>query len=451
MKLFLKPFKVAHANSLTAFNPAIWAQESLIVLEQKQVAANFVHRDFSNQIQAFGDTVHTRRPGKFYAKRKTTADQVSIQDASSTDVQIVLNQHLHTSFTIKDGEESLAMQSLVATYLEPAMTAITRALDEIVLSAAYAGLENHVGRLGTAASKASCIALDTKFNQLNVPADDPRYCFLTPTSKGDLLAETSFTKANEIGTTDAVRKAYLGELFGVNYMMTQLAPTIDAGALTLITATNTNALAKGATGSFTVGAASGTLAAGMWVTAAGIPYFVTACTPSTAITLDRPLDEAIGATDVFTFVTQAQIDTNTYAAGYAKELLYKTELAQRGQLFNLKLDLQRYGALSEASFATLLLPHIPTATTVTANDVIGLGPAGNWNMAWHPNAIALVTRPLSAIPAGMGARSSVASSRGFGLRVTTGYSILDQGIVVTIDVLAGVKVLDANLMAIMFG
>ena len=58
-------------NSVDAYIPELWAQESLMILEANMVMAGLVHRDFENEIAEFGDIVNTRRPQKFEAKRKT--------------------------------------------------------------------------------------------------------------------------------------------------------------------------------------------------------------------------------------------------------------------------------------------------------------------------------------------------------------------------------------------
>ena len=94
------------ANSLDAFVPEIWANESVLILLENMVASSLIHRDFENELARFGDIVNTRKPAEFTAKRKDVNDNVTIQDASATNIQVPLNQHLHTSFLIRDGEES---------------------------------------------------------------------------------------------------------------------------------------------------------------------------------------------------------------------------------------------------------------------------------------------------------------------------------------------------------
>ena len=67
-------------------------------------------------------------------------------------------------------------------------------------------------------------------------------------------------------------------------------------------------------------------------------------------------------------------------------------------------------------------------------------------MAFHKNAFALVTRPL-ALPQGA-AKAAIVDYDGFGLRVVYGYDIKTKTDTISIDMLCGVKTLDANLASV---
>ena len=73
---------------------------------------------------------------------------------------------------------------------------------------------------------------------------------------------------------------------------------------------------------------------------------------------------------------------------------------------------------------------------------------GNYvpSIAFHKNAMALVTRPL-ALPQGA-AKAAIMNYDGFGLRVVYGYDMNTKSDTISIDMLCGVKMLDDKLIAV---
>lgn len=99
----------------------------------------------------------------------------------------------------------------------------------------------------------------------------------------------------------------------------------------------------------------------------------------------------------------------------------------------------RNGNLGNAfGFDTYMSQNVPTGLT---SDTLN----NNQSFAFHRNVMALVTRPLPAIPAGYGAISSTQNIDNIGVRVTSSYEHTAKGVVVSFDVLYGMQLLDALL------
>lgn len=464
MQSFGKIWIPVFANDLDAFVPEIWAQEGLMLLENNMVAGNLVHRDFENQIANFGDIVNTRLPANFVGKRKTDADSVTVQDAVVTNVPVPLNQHLHTSFLVKDGEESKGFQSLRDNLLAPAMLSLAQMVDEVVLAQAYQFLPNLVGQLGITPTKSSIIGIRQKMNELKVPMEG-RNLIVTPQTEADLLDIDAFVAADKIGDEgSALREGSLGRKYGINHWMSQNTPSVPTGQTAVLTdLALTAGFAKGSTVLTIDGRVAATaIQDGSWVTIAGddIPHRVVTSTGGTTpsdITITPALASAVLDNAVVTEYVPGQIDFAAgYAAGFAKDLVidgFGGGSIAAGGLVSLGVAPATdavYGALSTPSATSLLLGR-PLAATHLDDAFVAPGPAGQYNFGFHRQALALVTRPLAAPASGTGALSFVASFNGLSMRIVMTYDGNKQGHLVTCDLLCGVKVLDQNLGCVMLG
>jgi hypothetical protein len=101
------------------------------------------------------------------------------------------------------------------------------------------------------------------------------------------------------------------------------------------------------------------------------------------------------------------------------------------------------------STTTTVLLDRPLEATVASAAAAFPGPGGAMCPVMNRNAIALVTRPMDAIAAEEGARSAVANFNGVGIRVVMQYDSSAGGTRVNVDLLAGVSVLDEDLLCVM--
>ena len=470
MLKFSKPFKLVYANTLDAYIPELWANESVAILTENMVIGNLVHKDFSPLVASFGDIVHTRQPATFTAKRKINSDSVTVQDADATDIQIPLDQHLHTSFMIKDGEESKSFKQLRDEYLEPAVLSIAQAIDKILLGCAYQFYANQEGIAGglTSANIKQYILETRKRMNINKCPEAGRNLILSPTTESTALNLDLFISADKIGDEGtAMREASLGRKLQFNMFMCQNAPSSVGAPVTAITALVD--LSAGYDIGDTVihcDTAGDQFAVGQWISIGGVLHQVTAlgtiATQDIDVTISPGLRVAVADDAVVTIGDTGLInDASDYAVGYNKELTVDgivgvipvgtlVSFATVGTPNVILSGIYSVIATTGATNTTGITLNRSLDVAVTDNDVVTFSPPADVNFAFHKNAIALVSRPLAPAPAGL-AISSTANMGGVGVRITITYNGSSQGVLVTVDLLCGVKVLNTAYGATLIG
>jgi hypothetical protein len=462
----MRLYPLCYANDNDALIPELWANESLAILEENMVMANLVHRDFSPLVASYGDVVNTRRPGEFSTKRKAQSDAVVSQDASSTNVQVPLNQHIYQTFTIKDEEASLSFKELISYYMEPAAMQLARGVDRILAGQVFRFFSNASGKLaGMSSSNAKDWILETR-EEMNVNKAYPngRNLVVSPQAETEMLKTELFIAANQRGDGGtALEEARLGRVLGFDTYMDQnvvYRPLLDADTVTL---NHTAGASAGDTGNKACTTASANITDGsfVWFTGDQQPQVVSAHTgtgPITGITLVDAYKYDVSANAVG-YVFEPATAGATYAIGYDKGLTLNTITANKlplvGQLLATGTGASRktytiieVDAVSTTSVIVWL--DRPLEVAVTAADKVFPGPHGSMCMAFHRDAIALVSRPLALPSNSLGVQAAVGSYNDLAMRVAMQYDISNQGTVVTLDMLCGVALLDVNLGAALY-
>lgn len=452
-------------NSLSAFVPQLWAMEGVAILVENMVASQLVNRDFQEQFYDFGDTVNTRKPADFDSINKTNADDVTDQDASATNIPIPLDQHCHVSFVIKDGEQSKSFADLVAQYLKPAAIALARRADRVVLGQYAQFLANQYGTLGGLTTSNAVDRITGVRGVLNhnlCPDDGNRKLILGTDSETLILQNPVFHQANTAGDGGLTqRTGFLGSKFNFdNYQCQNMAQPLNDGNTGSGAINNAAGYSKGTTVLTVDGFAASEVVAGQWVTIAGQVHHVVATNNATAtiLTLEYGLSAAVVDNDVIA-VFKGAVSTLTYAAGWNKSIIVDngsgalpTTAPQVGQLVTFGTANDKYviTKVTTGSVSTSIVLDRPLAAAVTSATVVNYGPSGGgYNFAFHPNALTLVIRPLHMPPEGTGARAGLGVLNGVAMRTVMTYDGKAQGTRVTMDFLAGIKVLDVALGGVM--
>jgi hypothetical protein len=457
--LQVAPEVVCYDNDNTALIPDIWAREAVALLSQTVVATKLVNREFENDIREFGETVKTRRPQARKARRRTDSDPYTAADTKLDNINVTLDQFFYDSFIIKDGEMSKSMQDLIQIHLVPAMMGIGNAMDRAIMGRVhqfFGTTAQRAGRLGNlSASNARDTILEAReiLNRNNAPMSQ-RNLILTPNSETAFLKTDLFVAANQRGDGgSALENAVLGRIEGFDTYLGQNANYVAAGSGDVATGTVTNAANAGASGSQACTVTGYAANVGEYAVVAGNdqPTYLTAktaTTDTTAVTMNEANKYATSAGAAITIYKACAVN-GAYDAGYAKEVLVDgwTNAPQEGQLVAFGTGAGRAvytvieSSLSSAGVQALLLDR-PLENALADNDLAFPGPAGSLNLAFRPDSIAMVSRPLALPPSDL-VRASVASWDGFGIRVVMQYDSSLGGTRVNLDVLAGIAQLDA--------
>jgi hypothetical protein len=455
---FIKIQLTICANSIDSFIPELWANEGLLQVENNMVAGALIYRDFSNEIASFGDVVNTRKPADFTAARKDVGDDITLQDASAPNTPVTLNQLAHTSFIIRDAEMSKSFKDLVQEFLVPAGRSLAQMIDQIVTAQTYQFLANMSGKLGTTPTKSTILQTRQKLNDLKAPFQGRR-TWLTSKTETDLLSIDAFTEADKVGDAGtALREASLGRKLGFDHYMDQNEPAVLDPVDFISPLGQINNAGGYAAGStvLTVDTFAVAVTAGVWLKIAGDdrPRRVTASVgaPATSLTVTPPLDFAVADNASITVYEEGAVNNvGGYAVDYLKFIAIDgfVIMPKVGQGISFLNGGPVYSVIQVT--ATTILLDRPLEAAIADNQAVFITPSGQFNLGFIKNAISLVTRPLAAPMPNAGARAAVVNYNNLSLRFVLAYDPIKQGHIATLDLLFGIKVLDANLGVVMLG
>lgn len=369
------------------------ARMTLPRLVENLVFPNLVHRDFSGDFQKLGDTIQVKKPVKLTASEFDVATGVSAQNMTEASVDVKLDKIATVDVAIEaiEGAVNMDEAKLQRTFIEPAAVALAQKINTDGL-ALYADIPTAVGTQGAAPDTlAKVVAINTRLNQQLVPMVG-RNLLLDPIAEGAFLGIDNLVKANEAGSTEALRNAKLGRVFQMDTYMSQAVKTHAKGTL----------------------AAGGT---------------------SPKITVKAAVS------DKGTVVFDATASANPTLTGTLK----------KGDRITFEGDTKVYYVTEDAEAAdNEITVKISPNVTVAEDKAVTVGANYIANLAFHPTAFAFVTRPLVA-PKGVESYVTTDPVSGLTLRVVRGYDMKYKRETLSMDILYGYKTVYPEMATVVFG
>ena len=239
-----------HVTNTTGatFIPELWSDEIIAAYKQNLVMANLVSKmSFKGKK---GDTLHIPKPTRGAAALKAASTQVTLQAATESEVQVLVNKHYEYSRLIEDITETQALASLRKFYTGDAGYALAKQVDTDLIqlgrgaqggngTIAYdkAVIASDGSTLYTGANEAAITDAGIRkviqtLDDADVPMDG-RCLVLPPVARNVMMGLARFTEqafVGEVGGNNTIRNGEIGNVYGVKVYVSTNCETATGDA-----------------------------------------------------------------------------------------------------------------------------------------------------------------------------------------------------------------------------
>lgn len=239
-----------HVTNTTGatFIPELWSDEIIAAYKQNLVMANLVSKmSFKGKK---GDTLHIPKPTRGAASLKAASNQVTLQAATESEVQVLVNKHYEYSRLIEDITEVQALASLRKFYTGDAGYALAKQVDTDLLQLgrgaqggdgtiaydkaviASDGSTLYTGSNEDAITDAGIRKVIQTLDDADVPMDG-RVLVLPPVARNVMMGLARFTEqafVGDVGGGNTIRNGEIGNVYGVKVYVSTNCETATGAA-----------------------------------------------------------------------------------------------------------------------------------------------------------------------------------------------------------------------------
>lgn len=373
--------------------------------------------EFSNRVNGYkvGDTISIRRPADFTVRSGAI---VSMQDVIEGKVSLAVDQQIGVDFQLSGTDLTLKVEDMADRIVKPAMVRLVNELAKDVLTVAYQGLPNWAGTPGELINSFADFAKGPERLDLMAVPNEDRTAVLSPSDFWAMLGSQSALFIQGVNK-EAYREGTLGNIGGVETMMSQVVPTHTGG--TRDDSTPITAAASGDQ-SVTYNSVKDT-----WY--------------QDLVTTGWDSGATLTAGDVFTIADLYMVNPITKVrTAVLQQFVVRTAVTADGS-GNATISISP-PIITSGPHQTVEL----STGNFASNAIVPLGTASTGyrqNMVFHKNAMALAIVPME-MPQGVtgGARESY---KGISVRVIPGYDFINDVSKWRLDLLYGRKLIDPRL------
>lgn len=198
------------------------AEEALANLYENVVLKALVHTDLTSQFSAKkkGNTIDIRVPAVFEAKRFNRTNGIELQDATESEIPVVLDMISDVSVPVTDEDMSLSITDFSEQLLTPMMEAISQDIDLELFKlrngvTQVAGFGTDATAQGQTWDKPEVLIEAGRLLDLHAVPIQNRFAVVGPTMKARWSNTELLKHADKSGSTAGLREGSLGkDLFG---------------------------------------------------------------------------------------------------------------------------------------------------------------------------------------------------------------------------------------------
>lgn len=242
------PTNSVNNTRAATFIPEIWSDEVIAAYKSNLVMAPLVTKmSFKGKK---GDTLHIPKPSRGAASAKSTETQVTLQQATESEIQVLINKHYEYSRFIEDITEVQALASLRKFYTADAGYALAKQVDTDLLqlgrgvkggngTIAYDkavigsdGSTLYTGSNEAALTDAAIRKVIQTLDDADVPMDG-RYLVIPPVARNTLMGLARFTEQSFTGEAaggNTIRNGQIGDVYGVKVFVSTNCETATGDA-----------------------------------------------------------------------------------------------------------------------------------------------------------------------------------------------------------------------------
>ena len=235
-------------TTAAVFIPELWSDEIIAAYKQNLVMAKLFSKMYFKGKK--GDTLHIPKPTRGNASVKASEAQVTLQAATETEVQVLVNKHYEYSRLIEDITEVQALSSLRKFYTGDAGYALAKQVDTdliqlgrdaqggngtIAYNKAVIGGDGstlYTGANESAITDAGIRKVIQTLDDADVPMDG-RCLVLPPVARNVMMGLARFTEqafVGEVGGNNTIRNGEIGNVYGVKVYVSTNCETATGDA-----------------------------------------------------------------------------------------------------------------------------------------------------------------------------------------------------------------------------